>query len=100
MWFANWDIGGNFWDKKKPMAYERFNPRNYIANWNTPIMVIHGAMDFRVPVNQGMEAYQAAQLKGIKSRFLYFPDEGHWILRTQNGVLWQKEFYRWLKETL
>ena len=100
MWFANWDIGGNFWDQKKPVAYDRFNPRNYLANWNTPIMVIHGAMDFRVPLNQGMEAYQAAQLKGIKSRFLYFPDEGHWILKTQNGVLWQKEFYRWLKETL
>ncbi len=100
MWFANWDIGGNFWDQKKPAAYDRFNPRNYLANWNTPILVIHGAMDFRVPVNQGMEAYQAAQLKGIKSRFLYFPDEGHWIMRTQDGVLWQKEFYRWLKETL
>lgn len=100
MWFANWDIGGAFWQKYKPESYEKYDPKNFVQNWNTPIMIIEGEQDFRVPVTQGQEAFQAAQLKGIKSRLVYFPDEGHWIMQPQDGMLWQKEFYRWLKETL
>jgi dipeptidyl aminopeptidase/acylaminoacyl peptidase len=100
MWFANWDIGGPYWDNKYKELYKKHNPVEYAANWNTPILVIHGGLDYRVPETQGMEAFQLAQLKGIKSRFVYFPDEGHWILKPQNGILWQREFYRWLEETL
>jgi dipeptidyl aminopeptidase/acylaminoacyl peptidase len=100
MWFANWDIGGPYWDNRYKELYMIHDPINYAANWNTPILVIHGGLDYRVPETQGMEAFQLAQLKGIKSRFVYFPDEGHWIMKPQNGILWQREFYRWLEETL
>ncbi len=100
MWFADWDMGGNFWQSKVPVTYTKFNPINYADKWNTPIMVIHNDLDFRVPLNQGMEAFQLAQLKGIKSRFLRFPDEGHWVMKPQNGLLWQREFYSWLDDTL
>jgi dipeptidyl aminopeptidase/acylaminoacyl peptidase len=100
MWFANWDIGGPYWGKNAPDSYTKSNPIEFAQNWRTPILVIHGGLDFRVPSNQGMEAYQLAQLKGIKSRFLYFPEEGHWILQPQNSLLWMREFYKWLDETL
>jgi len=100
LWFANWDVGGNYWQRPVPASYEKSDPINFAQNWNTPILVIHGGKDFRVPENQGVEAFQLAQLKGIKSRFLYFPEEGHWILQPQNGLLWQREFYKWLDETL
>lgn len=100
MWFANWDIGGPFWDKSAIQSYEKYDPIQYADKWNTPILVIHGGADYRVPENQGMEAFQLAQLKGIKSKLLFFPNEGHWILRPQDGLLWQREFYKWLDETL
>lgn len=103
LFFANWDIGGPYWDKKNYLAqrtYREFSPSQYVDQWNTPIMVIQGGMDFRVPIEQGMQAFQAAQLKGIKSRFLYFPEENHWILKPQNALIWQNEFFKWLKETL
>ncbi len=103
LWFANWDIGGAYWDKQNRDAqhsYKNYNPSNFVDRWNTPIMIIQGGKDFRVPIEQGMQAFQAAQLKGIKSRFLYFPDENHWVLKTQNAIVWQTEFYKWLKETL
>jgi len=63
-------------------------------------MVIHNELDFRVPLNQGLEAFTAAQLKGIPSKLLYYPDEGHWVLKPQNGVMWHREFYGWLDEWL
>ncbi len=100
LWFNNWEMGGSYWTNPPSVDYQKFNPKNYVDKWNTPILVIHGQQDFRVPVEQGMEAYQAARLKGIKARFVYFEDEGHWVLRPQDGMLWQHEFYRWLKETL
>jgi dipeptidyl aminopeptidase/acylaminoacyl peptidase len=100
LWFANWDLGGNYWTKPVPKSYEQFNPSNYIDKWNTPIMVIQGGIDFRVPIEQGLEAFQAAQLKGIKSKLLYLPNENHWVLHAHNGLVWQREFFKWLKETL
>lgn len=100
LWFANWDIGGNYWKKPQPESYKNFNPSNYVRNWNAPIMIIQGGIDFRVPIEQGLEAFQAAQLKGLKSKLLYFPNENHWILNPQNGLAWQREFFKWLKETL
>jgi dienelactone hydrolase len=100
LWFANWDLGGNYWQKPTPKAYSDFNPSNFVAKWNKPIMVIQGGIDFRVPYEQGQEAFQAAKLKGLKTKFLYFPNENHWVLHPQNGLVWQREFFDWLKETL
>jgi dipeptidyl aminopeptidase/acylaminoacyl peptidase len=103
LWFVNWDWGGPYWDKKNAAAqksYNQFNPINYVDKWNTPIMVVQGGRDYRVPIEQGLQAFQAAQLRGIKSKLLYLPDENHWVLSAQNALVWQREFYKWLEETL
>ncbi len=100
LFFANWDLGGSPYDKPTPRSYTDFNPSNYVDKWNTPIMIVQGGIDYRVPYEQGQEAFQAAQLKGIKSKFLYFPNENHWVLHPQNALVWQREFFGWLKETL
>ena len=102
LWFANWDIGGNYWDGNNAAekSYANYSPSNFIDKWNTPIMVYQGGKDYRVPVEQGMQAFQAAQLKDIKSRFIYMPEENHWVLKPQTAMVWHNEFYRWLKETL
>lgn len=99
LWFANWDIGA-YWDHANAENIRKFNPSEYVNNWNTPILVVQGGIDFRVPIEQGLQAFQAAQLKGIKSKLLYFPDENHWVLHNQNALVWQREFFSWLKETL
>ncbi|TVQ45746.1 MAG: S9 family peptidase [Saprospirales bacterium] len=98
--FANWDVGGPFWEDPVPESYKLHSPHLYVGNWDTPMLVIHGELDFRVPIGEGIQAFHAAQLQGIKSRFLYFPTEGHWVLQPQNSVLWHREFIRWLDETL
>ena len=103
MFFTHHENGGAYWEKDNAdaqKAYSQFNPINFVDKWNTPILIVQGGVDFRVPVGQGQEAFQAAQLRGIKSRFLYFPDENHWVLKPQNAMIWQREFFKWLKETL
>lgn len=100
LFFANWDLGGAPWDQPTPKAYTQFNPSNYIQNWNKPIMVVQGGIDFRVGFEQGMEAFQSAKLRGLKTKLVYFPNENHWVLNPQNGLVWQREFFGWLKETL
>jgi dipeptidyl aminopeptidase/acylaminoacyl peptidase len=103
VFFNNWDFGGPYWEKDNKIAqktYTVFNPASHVEKWNAPILIIQGGLDFRVPIGQSQEAFQAAQLRGIKSRFLYFPEENHWVLKPQNAQVWQKEFYKWLKETL
>lgn len=103
VFFTNWDSGGPYWEKDNAAAqktYSQFNPKNFVDKWNTPMLIIQGGKDYRVPIGQGQEAFQAAQLLGIKSRFLLFPDENHWVLKPQNAIVWQTEFYKWLKETL
>lgn len=103
VFFNNWDFGGAYWEKDNGIAqraYNEFNPINYVDKWNTPILIVQGGKDFRVPIGQAQEAFQAAQLRGIKSRFLYLPEENHWVLKPQNGMVWQREFFKWLKETL
>ena len=103
VFFNMWDFGGPYWDINNKIAqktYTTFNPINFVDKWNTPILIIQGGNDFRVPIGQSQEAFQAAQLRGIKSRFLYFPEENHWVLKPQNAIVWQSEFYKWLKETL
>ena len=103
VFFNYWDFGGAYWEKDNAVAqkaYTVFNPINFVDKWNAPILIIQGGLDFRVPIGQGQEAFQAAQMLGIKSRLLYFPEENHWVLKPQNGMVWQREFFKWLKETL
>lgn len=102
MWFENWEKGGPYWDKKNAVAQRSFSqsPSNFVDKWDTPIMIVQGGKDYRVPIEQGQQAFQAAQLRGIKSEFLYLPDENHWVLSPQNALVWQREFFRWLEETL
>lgn len=100
LFFANWDHGGPYWMPENKEFYEKNSPHKMVQNWNTPILVIHGGMDFRVPESEGMQAYQAAQLKGLRTKYLYFPKEGHWITTPQNGVLWYREFFEWLDTDL
>jgi len=98
MFFVNWDLGGPYWEQ--PDNRYSFSPHLFIEYWDTPILIIHGAKDFRVPESQGMAAFNAAQMRGVPSRFLYFPEENHWILSAQNGILWQREFAGWLDKWL
>jgi len=103
LFFVNFDLGGNYWDKDNAAAQQShttFNPINHVNKWDTPIMIFQGGKDYRVPIGQGLEAFQAAQLQGIKSRLVYLPNENHWVLSAQNAMVWQGEFFRWLKETL
>jgi dipeptidyl aminopeptidase/acylaminoacyl peptidase len=103
MWFAHWDLGGPYWAKNNKAAmrsYAKFDPSNNVGKWDTPILIIQGGIDFRVPRGQGLEAFQAAQLQGIRSKLLYFPEENHWVLHPQDAMVWQKEFFKWLHETL
>jgi len=100
MFFANNEIGGPYWDPKNKELYEKNSPHKMIDKWNTPILVIHGEVDYRVPVSEGIQAFQAAQLKGIRSKYLHFPEEGHWVTSPQNGLLWYREFFEWLATDL
>lgn len=103
LWFTNWDTGGAYWEKDNEAAmktYNEFDPSNLVSKWDTPMLIIQGGKDYRVPIGQGQEAFQAAQLLGLKSRFLFFPEENHWILSPQNSVIWHTEFFKWLEETL
>ena len=94
LFFVNWDLGGPYWKSDKALeGYQKFSPHRFIANWKTPLLVIHGEKDFRVPVTQGIEAFTAAQVQDVPSRFLYFPGEGHWVMKPQNGVLWHRVFF-------
>lgn len=100
LFFANHDIGGPYWLPENKEAYIKNSPHKYVDKWNTPILVIHGGIDFRVPESEGLQAFQVAQLKGIKSRLLHFPMEGHWVQSPQNGLVWHREFFKWLAEDL
>jgi dipeptidyl aminopeptidase/acylaminoacyl peptidase len=96
LFFANFDIGGPYWLPQNKELYEKNSPHNFVDKWNTPMLVIHGGKDFRVPESEGMQAFQVLQLKGIPGKYLYFPDEGHWITKPQNGVLWYRTYFDWL----
>jgi dipeptidyl aminopeptidase/acylaminoacyl peptidase len=103
LFFVDWDYGGPYWDKNNAAAqkaYTTFDPSSLVDKWDAPILIYQGGKDFRVPDGQAFEAFQAAQLRGIKSRLVYLPEENHWVLSAQNALLWQREFYKWLKETL
>ncbi len=102
MWFANWDLGGPFWDKSNAVAQRSFanSPHRFVDKWDTPILITHGEYDFRILASQGMMAFNAARLRGVPAEMLIFPDENHWILKPQNAVMWQRVFFRWLDKWL
>jgi dipeptidyl aminopeptidase/acylaminoacyl peptidase len=102
MWFANWDLGGPFWDKNNAVAQRTFSqsPHKYVDKWDTPILITHGEYDFRILASQGMMAFNAARLRGIPTEMLIFPDENHWILKPQNAIMWQRVFFEWLDKWL
>jgi dipeptidyl aminopeptidase/acylaminoacyl peptidase len=103
MFFVNWDYGGPYWDKNNVAAqktYTTFDPSSLVDKWTAPILIYQGGRDYRVPDGQAFEAFTAAQLRGIKSRLVYLPEENHWVLSIQNALVWQREFFKWLKETL
>ena len=102
MWFANWDIGGPYWDKNNKVAQRSFanSPHKFVDKWDTPILCIHGEKDYRILASQGMSAFNAAVLRGIPAELLLYPDENHWVLKPQNGVLWQRTYFNWLNKWL
>lgn len=100
LFFANSDIGGEYYNVKLTQEYIDNSPHRKVENWNTPMLIFHGEQDFRVPLNQGLEAFQALQLKGIESKLILFPDENHFVLQPQNAIIWHREFYAWLDKHL
>lgn len=98
LWFNNYEFGGAYW--KGSPDYEKFSPHKFVKNWDTPILIITNEKDYRVPYEQGLEAYTAARMQNIPARLLTFPDENHWVLKPQNSVLWQRTFYDWLDKYL
>lgn len=100
LFFHNYEFDGGYWRIPKPISYEKFSPHKFVQNWDTPILIISNERDYRVPYTQGLEAYSAARMKNIPARFLSFPDEGHWVLKPQNSIMWQREFFSWLDKYL
>ncbi len=98
LWFPEWEQGGTYWDN--PQGHEEFNPALHVSSWKTPMLVIQGGRDYRVPLGQGLGAFTALQRQGIPSRFLYFPDENHWVLKPANSIQWHDEVLAWLAKWL
>ena len=103
VWFSNWEYDDAYWNKDQTVnakkTYEN-SPHKFVDKWDTPILCIHGEKDYRINANQGMGAFNAARLRGIPAELLIFPDENHWVLKPQNGILWQRTFFGWLDKWL
>ena len=101
-WFANWDMGGAYWDKDNAIAQRTFanSPHRFVDKWTAPILISVGDYDFRIVSSQGMQAFDAAKMQGIPARLLYYPDESHWILQPQNGVLFYRTWFDWMDRYL
>lgn len=102
LWFTNWDLGGAYWEKNNPAVQRSYanSPHLFVDKWDTPILCIHGEKDFRILASQGMAAFNAAKLRGVPAQLLIFTDENHWVLKPQNGILWQRTFFAWLDKWL
>ncbi len=98
LWFTEWEYGGTPWDH--PQGYQQFNPANYVQNWQDPMLVIQGDLDYRIPTAQGLSTFTALQRKGIESRLLFFPNENHWVLRPANSQQWHNTVFGWLNQHL
>jgi dipeptidyl aminopeptidase/acylaminoacyl peptidase len=96
IWFDEWEHGGKPWDKDKREAYEKFSPHRYADKFQTPMLIIHNDLDFRVPVSEGLQLFNTLQRKGIPSKLINFPDEGHWVAKPKNSEFWHKEVFAWL----
>lgn len=101
-WFVNWDLGGPYWDKQNKVAQKTYasSPHLFIDKWDTPILCIHGERDYRILANQAMSAFDAAIMRGVPAELLIYSDENHWVLKPQNGILWQRTFFEWLDKWL
>ena len=101
-WFANWDMGGAYWEKQNAVAQRTFanSPHRFVDRWDTPILCIHGEKDYRILPNHAMAAFDAAMMRGVPAQLLIYPDENHWVLKPQNGLLWQRTFFSWLDRWL
>jgi len=97
LWSIVWNLGGHYWEKGNPVVLKNYaeSPHKFVDKWNTPICVIHNELDYRIVASQGMAAYNAAKLRGLDARYLYFPDENHWVLKPQNSVFWYRNFFDW-----
>lgn len=102
LWFENWDMGGPYWDLSNAIAQRNYagSPHRFVDRWDTPILCIHGEKDFRILASQGMQAFNAAKIRGIPAELLVYPDENHWIMQPQNSLLWQRRFFNWLDRWL
>ena len=98
LWFVEWEHSGPYFIN--PQGHEKHNPANYVDRWQTPMLVIHGELDYRVPVTQGIMTFTVLQRRGIESRFLYFPDENHWVLKPHNSMHWHEQVNAWLHQYL
>ena len=96
LWFPEWEFGGTPWSH--PEGYSKHNPADHVARWKTPMLVVHGGLDFRIPDTQGMATFTALQRRGVPSRFLHFPEENHWVLRPNNSILWYDTVLAWLDQ--
>ncbi len=100
LWFNEWEFGGPYYEREAAANYERNNPVNFVQNFRTPMLVIHGERDFRIPYSQSLGLFNALQRRGIESRLVVFPDENHWILKPQNSIQWYREVHGWLQQHL
>ncbi len=98
LWFPEWEYGGPPWDAEARKIYEKWSPERHVANWKTPMLVIHGGKDYRLVETEGIAAFTALQRLGVPSKFLYFPEENHWVLKPQNGLLWHQTVLGWLDQ--
>jgi dipeptidyl aminopeptidase/acylaminoacyl peptidase len=98
LWFPEWEFGGQPWSN--PEGFERWNPANHAGSMTTPTLVVHGGLDYRVPLEQGLATFTALRRRGVPARLLYFPDEGHWVLKPQNAFVWWEEMLGWLERYL
>ncbi len=98
LWFPDWDYGGAYWEVDRPNVKRSYaaSPHLMVENWDTPILIMHGEKDYRISYTQSMQAFNAAQIMGVPSRLILFPEENHWILKPQNAIIWQREFFAWL----
>lgn len=101
MWFPQWDLGGPYWEKNDiTKSTYATSPHLFADKWDTPILCIHGEKDYRILYSQAVSAFQAARLRGVPAELLLFPDENHWVLKPQNGILWQRTYFNWLDKWL
>ena len=102
MWFADFDLGGPYWDKTNAIAQRTYSnsPHRYVENWTAPMLITVGELDYRILASQGMQAFNAAKMRGLEAEMLVFPDENHWVLKPQNAILWQRCFFKFLDKYL